>query len=76
MAEVALANAAVSADQVEVIQAAANVNMILDGKMVCVVLVCPAVDAYLNTSRAIAEVVLEMNMGGAFEAGESDGGGD
>jgi hypothetical protein len=42
MAEVALENAAVSVDQVEVIRAAANVNMIAGGKMDCVMLVCNA----------------------------------
>jgi hypothetical protein len=76
LVEIALANVVVRVVQVEVIRAAVNVNMILDGKVVCVALVCPAVDPCLNPSRAVAEVVLVMKMGGALEAGESDGGGD
>jgi hypothetical protein len=76
LVEIALANVVVPVVEFEVIRAAANVNMILVGKVVCVVLVCPAADACLNASRAVAEVVLEMQMGGALGAGESDGGGD
>ena len=67
-------NAAVSANRVELSRCAANVNMIVDGEVDRVVLVCPAADA-LNVSWAVAEVVLEMKMGGGLEAGESDGGG-
>ena len=50
--------------------------MIVGGKVDRLMLVCPAADACLNVSRAVAEVVLEMKMGGGLEAGESDGGGD
>jgi hypothetical protein len=50
--------------------------MSLDGKVVCIVLVCPAADVCLNASRAVAEVVLEMKMGGTLEVGESNSGGD
>jgi hypothetical protein len=59
-----------------VVRVAANVNMIVDEKVDRVMLVCPAADASLNVSRAVAEVVLEMKLGGGLEAGESDGGGD
>jgi hypothetical protein len=76
LVEIVLVNAAVHIVQVEVIQAATNVNMSLDGKVICVVLVCPAADVCLNASRAVAEVVLEMKMGGTLEAGENDSGGD
>jgi hypothetical protein len=51
-------------------------NMIVDGKVDSVMLVCPAADACLNVSWAVAEVVLEIKMGGSLEAGESDGSGD
>jgi hypothetical protein len=76
LAEIALANAVLRMVQVEVIRAVANVNMILDGKVVCIALVCPAADACLDASRAVAKIVLEMKMSGSFEVGESDGGGD
>jgi hypothetical protein len=76
MAEVALANAAVSADQVEVIRAAANVNMIVDGKMDCVMLVCNAVGGDLNVGRAGIVVILELKTDDDREVGESDGGDD
>ena len=69
LAEIALANAVVSMVRVEVVRAAVNVNMLVGGKVVCIALVCPVADA----SWAVAEVVLEMKMGGALEAGESGG---
>jgi hypothetical protein len=65
LAEIALANVVVPVVELGVIRAAANVNMILVGKVVCVVLVCPAADVCLNASWAVAKVVLEMQMGGA-----------
>ena len=76
LVEIAQVNVAVHVVQVEVTRVVANVNMSLDGKVVCVVLVYPAVDVCLDASWAVAEVVLEMKMSGALEAGESDGSGD
>ena len=76
LVEIARVNVAVRVVQVEVTQVGVNVNMSLDGKVVCVVLVYPAADVCLDASWAVAEVVLEMKMSGALEAGESDSGGD
>ena len=76
LVEIARVNAVVHMVQVEVTQVVANVNMSLDGKVVCVARVYPTADVCLDASWAVAEVVLEMKMSGALEAGESDGGGD
>jgi hypothetical protein len=81
LAEISLANVVVHVVQVEVIWAAMNMNMILDGKMDRVTLVCPAAGAILNLCQAVAKVVpemvvLEMKTGGCLEVGESDDGSD
>jgi len=71
--EVVLENMAV---RVEIAQHAAGVDMILDGKVDCVRLVCHTADAILNVSQAVAKFVPEMKMGGGLKAGESDDSGD
>jgi hypothetical protein len=76
LVEIAWVNAVVRVVQVEVARVVVNVNMSLGRKVVCVVPVYPAADVCLDVSWAVVEVVLEMKMSGAPEAGESDGGGD